>query len=392
MFSTNLLRYSVNGKALEPSYLDDRHGDVVRKLIEHYAAFEGRPYGEVEKAVRELSDLAVYESRLVSGLRRVIEESVELKVEAAVDPPKIRATLFPMGNRERDLLPKDAYEEAARSLGVSAEQLSMCLYADLKRERRVRFAADLPPVAEIISRYNLRLLQGFFLHAEKISVQLFGNVRAVYRLAKLNGLLVEVNRNNTEGHIELEVTGPLSLFKKTRKYGYALARFLPACCAAGRYRLVAWVVLRQTRLELVASAADRILSSHRLPRAFDSKLEERFHRDFLRMGSRWEISREAQLVKVGSTAFIPDFTFRLRTDPIVRVDLEIVGFWTRDYLARKFTLMKNPQLSRVIFCVDSKLCCDRETATLPCLFFKGRVPANEVLERLEKMARFAIDP
>ena len=187
MFSTNLLRYSVNGKALEPSYLDDRHADVVRKLIEHYAAFEGRPYGEVERAVREFSDLAVYESRLVSGLRRVIEESVELKVEAAVDPPKIRATLFPMGNRERDLLPKDAYEEAARSLGVSAEQLSMCLYADLKRERRVRFAANLPPVAEIISRYNLRLLQGFFLHAEKISVQLFGNVRAVYRLAKLNG-------------------------------------------------------------------------------------------------------------------------------------------------------------------------------------------------------------
>ena len=70
----------------------------------------------------------------------------------------------------------------------------------------------------------------------------------------------------------------------------------------------------------------------------------------------------------------------------MRVDLEIVGFWTRDYLARKFTLMNNSALRKVIFCVDSKLCCDQEASTLPCIFFKGRVPVDKVLERLEEMA------
>ena len=95
---------------------------------------------------------------------------------------------------------------------------------------------------------------------------------------------------------------------------------------------------------------------------------------------------------LGRTAFIPDFSFRLKSDPGVRVDLEIVGFWTRDYLSRKQELMRRLPAGKIIFCVDSSLCCDRETGSFPCIPFSRRVPAGAVLAALEGLAAAGREP
>jgi predicted nuclease of restriction endonuclease-like RecB superfamily len=147
--------------------------------------------------------------------------------------------------------------------------------------------------------------------------------------------------------------------------------------------------LNEKQGTLCVTHADRVLSSHRAPRAFDSKLEERFQRDFIGLGSRWDISREENLIPLESTVFIPDFSFRMRGQPELRVDLEIVGYWTRDYLARKQLIISRLPPSRIIFCVDEKLRCGGDSLQLPFPFlsFHGRVPAPKVLEILEDFAR-----
>jgi hypothetical protein len=70
---------------------------------------------------------------------------------------------------------------------------------------------------------------------------------------------------------------------------------------------------------------------------FDSIVEEKFARKFLGLsaGLGWKLVREPDpLIVSGGRAFIPDFLFVKPGRK--KVYLEIVGFWTPDYLERKF--------------------------------------------------------
>jgi predicted nuclease of restriction endonuclease-like RecB superfamily len=390
VLSAACLRYEIRSGVVEPSYLDNRHAELIRAIILRYEAFAGRPYRELEGALAALPEAAGHEPRLVAGLRQVIEERMVLRVAAPLAPERIREALFEIAAREHELAPPALYRRAAEALGIPGAALGEHLYADLRRERLVSLAAPLPPLAELLARYNFRLLQGLFAFADRVRIEVGGHVRAAYRLAKLHGLIVEVLRHAAGGRCAvLQVTGPLSLFQHTRKYGQALGRFLPACAVSSRYRIEARLCLRGRRALLVATEADRVLSSHAPPEPFDSAIEKRFHQDFLKLGCHWEIARETELILLGTTAFLPDFTFWPRAHPCFRVHLEIIGFWTRDYLARKQAILERLRGAKIIFCVAEKLCCERESGDIPFLRFQRRVPAAEVLELLEGLERQA---
>ncbi len=387
MFSTPLLRHEARDGRLEPCYLDDRFTSLARTLALHYDAFTGQPVRALEAALDAAPELTAYDPRVVTGLRKVIEEFIDLEVSSPVKAWRIREAVFEAAARSNEVNAAQAFAEATTKLGLRSPISPEHLYADLKPERLVRIARPLPSPTEIISRYNFRLLQGYFLHADRVRVETDGRARAIWRLAKLHGLIVQVLSGPREGEpLRVEVTGPLSLFHLTRKYGHALASFVPACVGANRFRVDAWIRLRETSSVVTVTHADRVLAARGPPREFDSKLEERLFIDFLALGSRWSIAREAEMIQLGPTAFFPDFTFLLRSDPPVRVDLEIVGFWTREYLDRKRSLMTQLAGRKLIFCVDERLCCDRERATFPYISFSRRVPAEKVLQALEEIA------
>jgi len=90
-----------------------------------------------------------------------------------------------------------------------------------------------------------------------------------------------------------------------------------------------------------------------------------------------------QPVQTPSGVYFPDFSFRHRAEPGLRVDLEIVGFWTRDYLERKRLLVRQLKDRRTILCVDRRLACDDLERFENCLVYSGRVPAGKVLRMLE---------
>ncbi len=68
-------------------------------------------------------------------------------------------------------------------------------------------------------------------------------------------------------------------------------------------------------------------------RRFDSKIEERFARDFGRAAQGWSIVREPEPVQAGRHLVFPDFAVFRRTEPHRRWFVEIAGFWTPEYLA-----------------------------------------------------------
>jgi len=111
---------------------------------------------------------------------------------------------------------------------------------------------------------------------------------------------------------------------------------------------------------------------------YDSTLEQAF--GSLSLGS-WKIKREPTILKAGKFAFVPDFS--LQRDNM-RVYLEIVGFWTPEYLENKVKKLKEVK-EPLILLIDRKLkCSEKDFPAQEVIFFDKKIPANEVMKLLRK--------
>jgi hypothetical protein len=145
-----------------------------------------------------------------------------------------------------------------------------------------------------------------------------------------------------------------------------------------RLSLVCSAILRATT---PSNTIDTILSLGYSVREDDSHLEERFAREFRRVAPDWDIVREPEPIPAGETLIFPDFALHHRSDPGQRWLLEIVGFWTPDYVARKVALYQKAPVANLILCIDEDRSCS--SADLPMgtrvVRFRKRVDPADVL-------------
>jgi hypothetical protein len=152
------------------------------------------------------------------------------------------------------------------------------------------------------------------------------------------------------------VDGPLSLFKLTDKYGTSVAKLLPTIVSTKKWSIKAWI-LRKTisqgkkiyDFEISSAEAPPLAAEPALGRAnqlqkrtvdkpshssdYDSNVEEKFAARFRQFGSGWKLIREPDpFIVSNGKALIPDFAFEKYNR---KVYLEIIGFWTKEYLSRK---------------------------------------------------------
>jgi len=99
----------------------------------------------------------------------------------------------------------------------------------------------------------------------------------------------------------------------------------------------------------------------------------------------WDVVREPEPVKAAGTLIFPDFALQHRLDPARRWLLEIVGFWTTDYLRRKLAQYREAGLSNLILCVDEERdCADGDLPSGATMIrFRRRVDARAVLATVE---------
>ena len=154
---------------------------------------------------------------------------------------------------------------------------------------------------------------------------------------------------------------------------------------AVRFELSARCVLSSPRdtAELIVRSGDPVVPAAPLE-PFDSRLEERFARDFGRIALDWDVIREPEGVPVGQGWIFPDFLLRHR-----RLDkaflVEIVGFWTAEYLLNKLAKLRAARIENLIVCVDEARNCgsDALPANARVLRYRRRVPADKVLRIIE---------
>ena len=385
-----LLDLDFNSQQVRPRYLTPRSRQWIQELVDRVVACEGRTREEVKEALAIPPHMG---ERWTAwrAMGHLLTRASGFKVDAAVPPRSLRADLFPRAavappGAARGML----LQQTAAAFGLTSREVEACLYADLPQRRVLKKLEDLPPLDQLLEQYNLCQVQGLMMRCERLEITLDGNARAVLRTARLRQLLCLATRRR-DGRVHLELTGPISLFHKTRKYGFAMASWLPALFHAPRWSLVAEVSLREGTFAFEACQDDPLGANRPLPRRFDSRLEERFFRDLRKLHSPWEVLREADTVQVGPHLAFPDFTL---VDPArgLRVPVEIIGFWTPEYLHRKQAIITSlPRQQRWCLLLDKSLAAaedwDLSTNDDDVFLFNRRIDASAFLVFLESWIR-----
>lgn len=378
------VQVKIVGSEAVPLWLGTQDYPWLRGLIDDFVRLDGRPCGEVELFLREPPRVPVHEGKrkmAVSALRSLctrehpVVDAGELRDAIAVGAQRARNA----GRFERT----EVLAECARRLGLSAEEAQDNLFADLPAKRRLRIPDPVPDPPSLAMMANQGLAQGLLRLASEVDIDIYGNARAVVRQIRLRRLLCTVRHGAQDG-VRLAISGPFSLFRRTTMYGHALVSIIPLLPWCERFDLRAHCMLRGRCLDVHLRPDDPIGVTRAL-RQFDSRTEERFAREFARVTLDWDLVREPEPIEAGDTLIFPDFSIIHRRDTSRRFLLEIVGFWTPDYLRDKVARLRAMSAVPMVLCIDSELNCSSGDwpGHTHIVWFKKHIDPGAVLAVIE---------
>ena len=349
-----------------------------KRLIEDRLALIENEHGDF-KLVRGLSTLLERRSTFVRA-----SETEPLKdvghVRVPAEPHVIRRILFEESSKQNFALTASKREELVRTvalnLRVTERYISNQMWSDLD-ENLVLEKFETLTETSLVAWYNLAVMQMLLFHCTTLETTVYGgtNWKRVLRGIKKLGLMYNLRKHRSGDDITCggndglnydndtifcSIDGPLSVLKMTDVYGAAMAKLLPTIISSGSWALKAWIMRKSLSagrklyefqmskedapplLSMSSySSSDKTLDSGSLVTSktfFDSSIEEKFARKFQQTGCTWTLIREPQPIILDSgEAFIPDFMFERYG---YRVYLEIVGFWTSEYIEKKTRKLK----------------------------------------------------
>ncbi len=359
---------------IRPRYLHDAR--LAEELIQVFEKYLGKKY---KFLLEKLEDLEDGNFKVVRGLSTLLERRCGFRPSSELDGKEVRAFLFDQGfvttveEREKHL------EEAAQHFNASKQVVEEAFFSDLEEEQ-ILSDFNPPNPEELVKRYNLSLTQTLLFDALELNVKVEENYQHIFRRIKYLGLMYEIDDG-------IKVTGPASLFKKNRKYGTSLAKLLPVIMNARKWRV-------QAKIETMVGGEPRILdfdldseSKVALPVSeesivhFDSEVESKFYSDFKFSGLDWEIMREPDIVKAGNYVVIPDFGFYKNG---LEHYLEIVGFWTPEYLKKKVSTLKMAEATITVM-VNETLKCKKEDFVGEVIFYTNKISLMSIVRILREM-------
>lgn len=382
------------GGALEVVFLRDADGRVVRfldRLCRLVRKLEGRPRRTVAEALRR-QEPRVRDVRRLAGVSKVLLDASRFRApEGAERAPRIREAVFRARGGRWPPTPVDLdepYLAAAADLGLPAEEVKNLLYADApEAQRLVR-----PPALDgsaLLDRYNLELARAVLLDATKVVVQARGGWKSIFRAVKLARLMYRIERRGRRTY-RVELTGPAAEFvAHPQRYGHRLAMVVPSLTRAPHWSLEAEIVRGERHLPFLLDGRAPLGPSRKGAR-YDSSWERSLAQDFReKLGDEregWTLVREDAPLSVAGQVFLPDFTLRHRDGREALV--EIMGFWTPEYLADKVRKIRAAGLENLVLVVYRGLAAGPVEAAAegPVLWFVNKPRIGEVLAAAERVA------
>lgn len=342
-----LRRLTTEGNEVRPLILPSSNAylDVAIELNRLVSDYTGKSRGELEYALREYEgDRLDYP--IIRGLAAVLTNRCLFGGESLTDPVKLRAALFKHGpvfsvpdlfaEKERSQI----VAQTAAELGMADEEIEASLFNDLPQERLLLHTGDPLSPEDLIARYNTEVARGILYWAKEVRIFIRDNYKDLFRYIKLFRLMHTISLGRPEGY-NILLHGPVSPFvKSTIRYGLQFAKFLPALFLCEKWNMEARIQLPGSDRVLLYKLDDRAgLRTHfKSSGMFDSRLEADFAAEFEDKygGAKrvWELAREDEMILLGDTVMIPDFSLTHQKDKR-RALIEIIGFWHPRYLQRK---------------------------------------------------------
>jgi predicted nuclease of restriction endonuclease-like RecB superfamily len=273
--------------------------------------------------------------------------------------------------------------QLADELGLSWSEIESSLYADVIAYQRLEQFEGYRDAPALLSRYNVAQLQACLYRAERMVVTATDDLKTILRYAKLARLLHEIVRLRPSEY-RITFSGPASVSHQTRRYGVNFAKFLPALLACKGWRVTASLKTPwNTPARLHLADSDGFTSHLPSPDEFDSALEESFAGKFGPERAGWQLIREGEILHDRQETFVPDFTFRHKDG--TQVLLEIVGFWTPEYLAHKRRSLQKFRRHQILIAVPEKSLREGAYIGENVLVYKTALKLEPLLEALERI-------
>lgn len=441
LLTSDLLVTRISRGKIKPEYaaFNSENLELAELLIETFEQHVGKTYGDL------LGELEGYEEmnyRFIRGLSQLLGRRALIETDAVVDPSLAREAVFGAsgGMALSPAEKKEAIQKAANRFSISVLELEKALWADLEENQVLKSFLPLPP-AELLKQYNISLTQTLLFRAVDLDIWIKEDFQKIlWKILRL-GLMYSIEDADEPEKLEgvhLHLEGPASLFRLSERYGNSFAKLFPTLLKSKGWSLKAGILHKSFQgkriLEFIVDDSEEafkpsfeairyseVLSSglqleeareeyktqegYKTGKitevekegeaefaeeeagaqeigaeeaAYDSALEQAF--GSLSLGS-WKVKREPTILKAGKHAFVPDFS--LQRDGM-KVYLEIVGFWTPEYLEKKIGKLKEVK-EPLILLIDRKLkCSEKDFPAQEVIFFDKKIPANEVMKVLRK--------
>ncbi|QZA88210.1 DUF790 family protein [Salinarchaeum sp. IM2453] len=380
MLTKELLEVTKRKPNIQPRYRDiDDYQSTAKEVIDVYES--GKSRGEIEDAIAELETHDTF--KLVRGLSKLLERRVTFEQQAPITPSRVRDAVFKRGIVTSAAERREVIEMVAADLDVTPDEIEDSLWADREQEEILISEPEIG-AKELLRQYNLSLTQTLLFDAIEIEFTASNNYQEIFGLMAYLGLMYTVDED-----LAVTVTGPTALFKKTRKYGNELAKLLPSIMKADEWSVTAQVeteISDETRIYEFPLNDDqqRLFPSRTTVESFDSEVERDFAARIDSLAEGWTVHREPTILRTGNQVMIPDFSFERNENKFY---LEIIGFWTPEYLHKKLEKVRAVESEHpIMLAVNESLNCtkaDFSDANVEQVFFyQDTIPVKPVLARL----------
>lgn len=284
----------------------------------------------------------------------------------------------------------------SNKLNINADTLVNVMWSDLE-ENSVIYDFTTTSPEQLILSYNISCIQTLLFGCIQMKVWLQSGqsegtlwkeiLRDVKRLGLMywldlknddqptNDSNTNIRRSVKSHRIICTIEGAMNVLKLTDRYGSAISKLFPVILKSqewnidcdilrtsfnGKRLIYKFEIANDTYPNSIPHLENQERNIHKISypdrnntkrsteqrktsditqTSYDSKIEKTFSEQFELMQTGWKIEREPEpIITSQKTAFIPDFIIS-KFD--IEIIVEIVGFWTKEYLERKISKMND---------------------------------------------------
>lgn len=371
MLTADLAIYFQRGDRVTPRRLepDAASLQIAEDLIGIVAEHVTHRRSELNAALDEYVGTGT-DYRILRGLIKLLTDDCEFQTGSGIEPSELRQNLFLKAKSHHPVTPplrQQLIAEIADELGQTPETISDSLYADLSdNQRLIVFTAPTP--AELVASYNLAQAQALLYRCLEMKLTVAPQDAAGYRqlfaAIKRYNLIHTVKGSAATGY-QVRLSGPVSLFHRSMKYGVRMAVFLPALLQCRGWRLRAEIETKRGNGFYELNSEQQNLSAREdfnwAEASSQAATIEKFLAAWARLQSQWQATMSHEVLDLDGTAFVPDLVLEVADGR--KVFVEVFGFWTPRYLQDRLAEFERSDFTNFVLLVSEELLGSRDAPT-----------------------------